>query len=173
TAARRAALAEALLEHLLRAEVAPGRLRLDWHLGEEDVLPVAPGQPNARLLRLARCALAAPELTFVCDRPRRPLALAEGLDRRHPAVLLTVGLQLPRLAELPGLQGDPERFLQKLSSLARLALSAAVQKRDFLRRHRREHPTVSRTFLLDRARLVVVPIGLETVVQRLLGRGLT
>src|SRR5262249_52623757 len=66
----------------------------------------------------------------------------------------------------------PEKVLPKLSSLARLALSAAAQKRDFLRRHRRDHPAVTRGFLLDRARLVVVPVGLEAAVQRLLGRGL-
>ena len=74
---------------------------------------------------------------FVFDRPRRPVSLAEGVDRQHPAVLLTVGLHLPRLAEQPGVDGDPTRFLKKLGSLARLALSAAVQKREFLRRQER------------------------------------
>src|SRR5581483_11751971 len=40
---------------------------------------------------------------------------------------------------------------------ARMALSAGVQKRAFLRRLKRDWPA----FLLDRARVVVVPVGLE------------
>jgi hypothetical protein len=85
---------------------------------------------------------------------------------------MSIGLNLPRLAEQPGLQSQPERFLQKLGSLVRLALSAATQKRDFLRRHGQVRPALLRGFLLDRARLVLVPVGLEAVVRRLIGQGL-
>ncbi len=98
------------------------------------------------------------------------------MDRRHPASLLTVGLHLPRLAEQPGVDGDPSRFLKKLGSLARLALSAAVQKREFLTAARRPHrlgaPPVTGGFLLDRARLVAAPVGLDEVVRRFMGGGL-
>ena len=59
-------------------------------------------------------------MAFVFDRPRRVIALAEGIDRKHPALLLTVGLHLPHLAALPGVNADPVLFLQKLGSLARL-----------------------------------------------------
>src|SRR5439155_3139579 len=106
------------------------------------------------------------------DRPRRSVALAEGLDRQHPAVLLTVGLHLPRLLEQAETRIDPPRVLRKLDSLARLALSAATQKRDFLRRHSTGRPNGHRGFVLDRARLVAVPVGLEHATQTLLGHGL-
>jgi hypothetical protein len=143
-------------------------VRIDWHLSERDLAPEAAG----RLLRLARWALASPCLAFTFDRPRQAVGLAEGLDRRHGAVLLTVGLHLLRLAKLPGLGSDPELFLQKLGSLTRLALSAAAQKRNFLRRQDRGRGALTRGFLLDRARLVVTPVGLEETVRTLTGSGL-
>jgi hypothetical protein len=149
-------------------------LRIDWHLGPRDFHPSG----RERLLRMARLALEGAPLGFVFDRPRRTVPLAEGVDRQHPAVLLTVGLHLPRLAEQPGVGGDGERFLKKLGSLARLALSAAVQKRGYLRRQDRarpadqaDTPAVTSAFLLDRARLMVAPVGLEAVVRRFTGAG--
>ncbi len=155
-----------------------GALRIDWHLGERDFS----AEPSMRERLLHRCDLAlhgAP-LGFVFDRPRRPLALAEGIDRQHPALLLTVGLHLPRLALQPGIGGDPATFLSKLGSLARLALSAGVQKREYLRRLERRRPlpspdapVLTSGFLLDRARLVVVPVGLDGVVQSFFKKGLS
>lgn len=172
-----AALTEALTEEL-RARglwaapaergAGPPPLRIDWHLAERDFLPGA----DERLLRLARPALEGAPLAFVFDRPRRPVSLAEGLDRRHLAVLLLVGLHLPRLADQPGLTSDPERFLQKLGSLARLALSAAAQKRDFLRHRHGDRTELTRGFLLDRSRLAVAPVGLDSVVRVLTGHGM-
>ncbi|HEY1859030.1 MAG TPA: hypothetical protein VGG61_01675, partial [Gemmataceae bacterium] len=143
-------------------------VRIDWHLSERDFLPEA----GERLLRAARHALTGAALAFVFDRPRRSIALAEGMDRKNPAVLLVVGLHLPRLLDQPGVRRDPELFLKKLGSLARLALSAGMQKREFLRRHAAGRPTLTREFLLDRARLVAAPVGLETVVRALSGAGL-
>jgi hypothetical protein len=164
---RLAALVDALLEQLGPGGDGPGAVRVDWHLGERDFAPAAAG----RLVWLARRAVDGAALAFTFDRPRRPVPLAEGLDRQHPAVLLAVGLHLPRLAEQPGLAADPARLLPKLGSLARLALSAAAQKRDFLRRHG-GRPALTRGFLLDRARLVVAPVGLEAAAVTLVGRGL-
>jgi hypothetical protein len=164
-------LAEAVLEELLVPDLRPvdqqsPSLRIDWHLGERDFQPGA----EARLVRLARRAAEGAAVAFTFDRPRRPVALAEGLDRQHPATLLTVGMHLPRLAEqVAGRGGGPQMFLQKLGSLARLALSAAAQKRDFLRRHGADRPALARGFLLDRARLVAAPIGLDQAVTALLG----
>lgn len=158
-------LQDRLLDQLL---THPELIRVDWHLGKRDWTAEGEG----RLLRLARRAVDGSSLAFVFDRPRRPVFLAEGIDRRHPAVLMQVGLHLTRLAEQAGIGADPARFLQKLGSLARLALSAAAQKRDFLRRHRHGRPEVSRGFLLDRARLVVVPVGLEAVTVSLQGERL-
>jgi hypothetical protein len=129
---------------------------------------------------LARLALEGAPLAIVVERPRRLVGLAEGIDRQHPAVLMTVGLHLPRLALQPGIDGDPERFLSKLGSLARLALSAGVQKREYLRRleRSRQHPpadapALTNGFLLDRARLVVAPVGLDCVVHSFVKKGLS
>jgi hypothetical protein len=76
--------------------------------------------------------------------------------------------------------GDPAKFLQRLGSLARLALSAAVQKREYLRRRERtrpqpaaDAPAVTSGFLLDRARLLVAPVGLDRLVRSFTGKGLS
>ena len=167
---RLARLADALLAECLRREVEVGRVRIDWHLSEADFRPEAAD----RLTAAARPASTGSPIGFVFDRPRRSVRLAAGVDRRHPAALLTVGLNLPRLAEQPGVRRDPSQFLKKLGSLARLALSAAVQKRDYLRRREAipGAPEVTSGFLLDRARLVAAPFGLDAVVRRFTGRGL-
>jgi hypothetical protein len=159
--AQLAAIADALLEALLPLPA----VRIDWHLGERDFLPEMIG----RLARVARRVGEGAAITFVLDRSRRPLGLGDGLDRQHSAALLTVGLNLPRLAEHPRLRGD---LLPKLGSLVRMALSAAAQKREFLRRHTRGRPALTRGFLLQRARLVLAPVGLESAVRQLQGRGL-
>ncbi len=160
-------LAETVLEQVLLPTAGAPALRVDWHLGERDFLPAV----TPRLVRLARLALSGAALAFVFDRVRRPVSLAEGVDRRHPAVLLAVGLHLPRLVEVLGRRADPSLFLQKLGSLARLALSAALQKREFLRRHSQHRPELTRGFLLERARLVVTPIGLDEAARTLVGEG--
>ena len=167
---RLAHLADALLAEFLRPEADGGRVRINWHLSETDFRPEA----AERLTLTAQGALNGAAVGFVFDRARRVVPLAEGVDRRHPALLLTVGLHLPRLAEQPGVDGDPARFLKKLGSLARLALSAAVQKRDYLRRREAVPgaPPVTSGFLLDRARLAAAPVGLDAVVQAFTGRGL-
>jgi hypothetical protein len=171
-------LADELLHELLHPSHSipwAGSLRIDWHLAESDF-----GDERERLHRLARLALDGAPVSFVFDRPRRPIALAEGIDRQLPAVLLTVGLHLPRLARQPGIDGDPNKFLTKLGSLARLALSAGVQKREYLRRLERgrapkaaDGPALTSGFLLDRARLLVAPIGVDAVVHSFVNKGLS
>jgi hypothetical protein len=161
-----ATLSDGLLEELL---ASTADIRVDWHLNESDFQPAA----EARLQRLVRRALEGEALAFVLDRPRRPVALAEGMDRRHLAVLMRVGLDLGRFVDQPGLRANPGLFLQKLGSLARLALSVGTQKRDFLRRHSAGRPALTRGFLLDRARLVVVPVGLDHVTLTMTGGGLS
>ncbi len=170
-------LAKALL-HLARAIPRPGDLRIDWHLSERDF--TTESGLRERLRQLAKLALEGASLAFVFDRPRRPAALAEGIDRQHPAVLLSVGLDLPQLALQPGIDGDPAKFLSKLGSLARLALSAGVQKREYLRnleRTRRrptpDAPALTSGFLLDRARLLVAPLGLDYVVHSFVKKSLS
>jgi hypothetical protein len=175
---RRAAAPEspaAVVEALLTSLAGRGQVWVEWHLGERDFAATTEGRPAPSLLAAARVTAAGlAGITF--DRPRRPVALGPGVGRKHPAMLLAVGLHLPRLADLPG-AAAPERFLDKLGSLARLALSAASQKRAFLRRHSRAADGtvrgVGRGFLLDRACLLAVPVGLEAVVRRLSGHGLS
>jgi hypothetical protein len=84
-----------------------------------------------------------------------------------------VGLNLPRLAEQPGLAANATLYLHKLGSLARMAMSAGRQKREFLRRYRNERPGIFRGFLLDRARLLVSPIGLEAVARHFTGHSIS
>ncbi|HZU34779.1 MAG TPA: ATP cone domain-containing protein [Gemmataceae bacterium] len=161
--------------------LAPARgVRIDWHLGERDFLPES-NERRSWLRHLIEQALNdARRLSFVFDRSRHAVRLAEGIDRQHPAVLLTVGLHLPRLVQLAGGDDDRERFLHKLGSLTRLALSAGVQKRAYLRSRERgrasnssDTPVVTSGFLLDRARLVVAPVGLDRVVTTFTGQGLS
>jgi hypothetical protein len=179
-----------LLEALQDNLPTRSRVRIDWHLGEEDLGPESPckkgdrpleakgGSPLSRkearplehIRRLIRLVDGKIPLAFVLDRPRKPLALAEGIDRGHPALLLGVGLHLPYLAEQLRANGAAALFVQKLGSLARLALSAAAQKREFLRRQGR--PELARGFLLERAQLMVVPLGLEAALRRMTGQGL-
>jgi hypothetical protein len=172
-----ARFADTLAAVFLRPGQLPQGARIDWHLGECDFQP-GPAA-GGRLVSLVRRALDGAPLAFAFDRTRRGVALAEGIDRQHPAVLLTVGLHLPRLARHPGVDGDRTRFLHKLGSLARLALSAGVQKREYLRRRERaragkptDAPAVTSGFLLDRARLLVAPVGLDAVVAEFTGKGL-
>jgi hypothetical protein len=170
------AVAAALRDGLLEEKSLRGLVRVEWHLGERD-FESGRGRPvSPALFHAARAALAAPGLSFRFDRPRRSVCLGPGLDRQHPAVLLAVGLHLPRLAGLAQVGTDHELFLRKVGSLARLALSAGAQKRAFLRRQGRpgegSGPAVVRGFLLDRARLVVVPVGLDAAVRQLCGQGL-
>lgn len=162
-----AGASERLLAQFL--EQASPHVRIDWHLAADDFSADA-----EQSRRVVRRALEGADVCFAFDRPRRPIALAEGLDRDHPAVLLMAGLPLPALLRQPGLLADAGRYLQKLGSLVRLALSAAVQKRDFVRREARRRQTADLTsgFLLDRARFVVVPVGLDEVVRQFTGWGL-
>ncbi len=139
------------------------RLRWDWHLQAHD-FTIA--DRRRRLGQVARHALDGRPIAFVFDRPRRPVVLAEGMDRERPAVLMEIGLDLAAFLRLPGIAGDGEAFHQKLASLARMAVSAGAQKRKYLRRHA-EGTHLGRGFLLDRARLAVVPLGLDAIVRSL------
>jgi hypothetical protein len=152
---------------LLAAFVGLPGTRVDWHLSSEDFAD------RERLCSVIRRAPEGEAVGFVFDRPRRPVALAEGLSRDHPAALLVAGLHLPALASQPGMAADPERFLQRLGSLVRLALSAASQKRAYLRRQPRAGADVTSGFLLDRARFVAVPVGLDDVVRQYTGWGMS
>jgi hypothetical protein len=133
-------------------------VRIDWHLGIRDFDQGGPAW-------IPVDSYLGTRVSFVLDRPNRPVALAEGLDRTHGACLLEVGIQLPRLATEPAVRRDPNLFLRKLRSLTRLALSAAARKREYLRKHGQVG-----SLLADRSRVVIVPVGLEAIVHALTDR---
>ena len=60
-----------------------------WHLHERSF---ADETERRQLYDLLRQALQGKAIRFVFDRPRGPIMLAEGLDRKSPGVLLEIGL---------------------------------------------------------------------------------
>jgi hypothetical protein len=145
-----------------------GAVRLVWHIGNR---AFARGNERQLLDPIRRVRHGAP-LTFAFDRRGASTFLGEGMDFDHPAVLLSLALHLPRLAREKRSIGASTGILDRLGSLARLAISAARQKREFLRRHSPRRDLLSRGFLLDRARLVVFPVGLDAVVRESIGVGM-
>jgi len=145
------------------ATLSKQALHVAWHLGERDFEEAR----RPLLLRTARLAQEGADISFVFDRPRKPHRLGEGIDRTHRTSLMSLGLHLPQLAEQMGTPRTPERFLAKLVVLVRLALSAGTQKRSYLR----GLAGYAEGFLLERARLVIVPVGLDEVVRSFLRQG--
>lgn len=155
------------LHRLLEGAPPDPDWRLTLHLQSDDF---ASG-PGRDLLRWAtRRTLDGQPVAFALDRPRRPVMLAAGVDRRHPGTLMEVGLNLPALLRRPDIAGDGPSLLKRLPSLARMAVSAGVQKRRFLRSHA-DRTLLARGFVLERTRLLVVPVGLGDVVRALIGQG--
>jgi hypothetical protein len=159
-------LSGAILEQVSKEE--NGSIRIAWHIGNR---AFARGNERQLLDPIRRVRHSAP-LTFAFDRPGSSTFLAEGMDLGHPAVLLGVALHLPRLAREKRSIGASAGILDRLGSLARLAISAARQKREFLRRYSSRRDLLSRGFLLDRARLVIIPVGLDAVVRESIGVGM-
>ena len=153
---------QTLIEKMTRED---GRLAWRWHLQGRDFSSA----PHAELLRrVTDRALAGAAITFVFDRPRRSLLLADGIDRRCPALLMEVGLDLPVLLNQSAVGRDLRAFLTKLPSLARMAVSAARQKRTYLRAHG-DPQALSHGFLIDRAQALMRVIGLEQVTHAMTG----
>jgi hypothetical protein len=149
----RADACDAILDELAHRRLS--NVRIDWHLSDFDF------QPDQRewFVRVRRWIQDGVHLALVMDRPRRPIALAEGLDREHPAVFAVVGVRVDRLAShlvTTGRRGT-EALWRALPVLASLARSAGHARLRMLRSH--AGPDVIRGFLLDRARLLVVPVG--------------
>jgi hypothetical protein len=164
----RDALRDDLLESFANHALSQLPATVDWHVSERDF---ASTTRRRWLVQMARAAVEGSSVTFAFDRPRSPVALGPGLDRQHSAVLMIVSIPLARLVDWPGVRGDADMFLKKLVSLARLARSAAMQKRHYLRRQRTDNQSadLGRGFLLERARLLVMPIGLAEAAQAMAG----
>ena len=144
---------------------APRTPAIAWHLHERSFQGDGERRQLASLVRLA---LQGRAVRFIFDRPRAAIALAEGLDRKCPGVLLEVGLDLAAFAGRPDIANDGATLLAKLPSLARIAVSAADQKRRFLRNLPASSP-LKRRFLIERAAGAIVPLGLDAVVQTITG----
>src|SRR5262249_35845257 len=113
--------ADAMLRAIFDANSSdhpPGLLEVAWHLSAADFAL----DSRDRLLAVAQLAADGLPVEFCFDRPRRPILLGAGLTRNQPAVLIAVGVHLPKLADLTP-AATPERFLEKLGTLARLARS--------------------------------------------------
>lgn len=147
---------------------APRVPAIAWHLHERSFRA---DTERRQLQGLIRLALQGRAVRFVFDRPRAPIALAEGLDRKCPGVLLEVGLDLAALAQRPDVARDGATLLKKLPSLARIAVSAAAQKRHYLRQLPASSP-LKRRFLIERAAGAIVPCGLDSAVQTITGTSL-
>jgi hypothetical protein len=143
----------------------PGAIRIDWHINENDFTE----NNSKHTAEPVRLAVSGLPVSFVFDRPRRPARIVEGLSLGKSAILAGVGLNLLQLARQMGAPRTPERFLTKLVSLVRLALSAATQKRTYLRSLKEKSPFLAQGFFLEKARVVLTPIGLDQAVADLTG----
>jgi len=111
-------LSAALLDEFLRTSSGPG-MRSRRLASRQSRLH---GRSECGIAAVSPNGLWKEAAGVLCStRPRRVVGLAEGLDRHHPASLLTVLLHLPRLIEQSGPEMDETIFLRKLGSLARLA----------------------------------------------------
>ncbi len=155
---------DGLLERWKSLE-APRVPSIAWHVQANAFTDDA---ARRQLLTLIRLALAGRDVRFLFDRPSAPITLADGLDRKCPGILLEASLDLGRLADRADVAHDGVVFLKKLPSLARIAVSAAAQKRQYLRRLPDQSP-LKRRFLIERAAGVVAPLGLDVVVQSMTG----
>ena len=148
------------------AVAQPGdALHIHWHLTDHDF-----GREYDQVLHaLARLAIDGRPITFVFERSRHISRLAFGLAAGQHAILLTIGLGLRNLVRMMGTPVTPERFLTKLASLVRLALSAATQKRTWLRPRKGASVILDQAFYLENARVVLTPLDLDAVVAELTG----
>lgn len=148
--------------------LAPKAPAIAWHVHERSFRD---DTERRQLNELVRQALLGRSVRFVFDRRHGPVALAEGLDRKCPGVLLEVGLDLAALAQRADVARDGVSFLKKLPSLARIAVSAAGQKRQYLRTLPEGSP-LKRRFLIERSAAVIVPMGLDEAVVCATGESL-
>jgi len=133
---------------------ADAAVRWHWHLSAVN--------PDA--------ALAGPlpnlaDAEFVFDHPKRPVWLGPGLSRDSKSALIRVGVNIERLLEMVGgWPADVDTLLHKAAALARFAKTAGHVKQDWLRKH--GPARLREAFLLDRAAVVIVPLGLSAIISR-------
>ncbi len=150
----------------IHASTKDSTIRIAWHLHNDDFINEF---QRDSVCRVIDSTAQIGSITFVFDRSKDTVSLGEGVDRQHPGVMLEVGLRLPTFLRMDGIASQADRFLEKLPTLARMAASAGAQKRRYLRQHS-EDSLLTRQFLLDRVNVVVVPLGLDEVVQAVTGQ---
>ncbi len=149
-----------ILDFLKTNRILKSTPMIDWHVNAENIHAEMLEAPIEYLVQ-------GGGVRFTLDRQRAPISLGEGVDRAHPLALVSVGLDLPRFFSLPTIEFQIERFLEKIPALARMAVSVGLQKRKYLRTA--GDSRLTKGFRLERARLVIVPIGLDALVRQILG----
>lgn len=142
---------------------------LAWHINGESWRDES---QRSRLKTVVRHAMQGKAVRFVFDRPQSDITLAEGMERKHSGVLFEVAINLAAFARRSEINQDGVTLLRKLPSLARMAVSAAVQKRNYLRNLPESAP-LKRGFLIERATCVVALAGLDDAVQSITGTSLS
>jgi hypothetical protein len=138
-------------------------LRLDWHW-------VRAPDPVQTALRghIARVVDEGHHVAIAFD--REPAPLGEGLRRLREVarpVLDYVGVSLPVLWHDAGCPRSLVALEEGLRHALGLAVRAAVQKREFIRRL----PSGAHQSAVDQALVAIYPIGLDWTVRQLVGRG--
>lgn len=140
------------------------RTRIDYHPD----LSLDDRQLEVTLGQWARWSRKHPQLSFCFDRDR--VHLAEGLQvtpEGRSAIYQQVGIRLYDLYERLGRGCDDETLFERLGLLCESAVRAGVQKREFLRR---QQPDFFAGRDYRQAAVVVVPIGLDAMVEAMIGK---
>ena len=151
-------------------EVCPKRLKMHWHqVGDVDPA-----------LSSTFAYLAKNTHNWAFSQVAKPQgnSLANKVDRN---VLDKISLRLDKLAKACMRKGILDKFGARLPSLVRLGISAGIQKRAFIRKieiERRQNEemkvNLGAGFLLEKARLIVVPKGLPDLLENIFpGKSLT
>lgn len=138
-------------------------LRVDWHW----YLAPDPVQ-SALIQRIIRVIAEGLSVAIVYD--RGPIPLGEGLRRLGESirpVLDYIGVSLPHLWRDAGSPRSLPALEDGLRQTIQLAVRAAVQKREFVRRL----PNPSDASTMDLAVAAIFPIGLDWTVRQLVGKG--
>lgn len=134
-------------------------VRWRWHIAADRLPP--------RLVDICGAALGLGSWQFVVDGPGRLPDLGFGVTPAEPAVLQAVRVDVEALRRHIASDGrEPEDFLAKVASLARLALAVGHAKRIYLRRH--GLPGIRSGFRLERSQLALTLAGADQAAAQLL-----
>jgi hypothetical protein len=157
------AVSQEILDLFRRDGAEWPNLRLDWHWVR------APDPVQTALIgRIVRVLEEGHRVAIAFD--REPTPLGEGLRRLRESirsVLDYVGVSLPVLWRDAGCSRSLPALEEGLRQSVELAVRAAVQKREFVRRL----PRPGEPSVVDQAIVAIYPIGLDWTARQLVGRG--